>query len=396
MMDYDIRSRAGRRRGRAHPGHREPDGLPAASRGLGRGARDGAPRRRPAADGRAVRPRGPRHPAHRHPCLPTLTCPGSSTLPHTWRPFGVRIAGVVFGGALLVVCAFAWFSFDPETRAKFTGFQRGTLVFLGPAGVRRLVRPGALAGGRRAGQAGGRQRLPPPRATTGPRSSRCTCRRAHRGSPSTSATARPCRRSASRAPTGRGRTPRCASCARWSTAEPTRPGLSRGRGRPTTRSARRPPHPDGASVTRSSPERNASGGRGHRLHRQGPAGRAGHLVGAEDLQPPVPLVDPQRPRRGRRRVAQHRGGDALLVALEVGEGVVERRVAHRPRHPEVVRRVLDVLAARPAAAGRRPVPGWRPAGSAPGCRPGPGPRRGRGARRWRTARPWPPGWWPSG
>ena len=52
-------------------------------------------------------------------------------LPHTWRPFGARLAGIVFGGALLVVCAFAWFSFDDETRAKFTWFQRGTLVFLG-------------------------------------------------------------------------------------------------------------------------------------------------------------------------------------------------------------------------------------------------------------------------
>jgi hypothetical protein len=44
------------------------------------------------------------------------------------------VAGVVFGGALLVVCAFAWFGFDEETRAKFTPFQRGTLVFLGLLG----------------------------------------------------------------------------------------------------------------------------------------------------------------------------------------------------------------------------------------------------------------------
>ena len=55
-------------------------------------------------------------------------------LPHTWRPFGVRVAGVVFGAALLAVCAFAWFGFDEETRAKFTVFQRGTLVFLGLLG----------------------------------------------------------------------------------------------------------------------------------------------------------------------------------------------------------------------------------------------------------------------
>lgn len=52
-------------------------------------------------------------------------------LPHTWRPLGVRVAGVVFGGLLVVVCAAAWFSFDDETRAKFTIFQRGTIVFLG-------------------------------------------------------------------------------------------------------------------------------------------------------------------------------------------------------------------------------------------------------------------------
>ncbi|WP_372728174.1 PH domain-containing protein [Nocardioides sp.] len=52
-------------------------------------------------------------------------------LPHTWRPFGVRMAGALFGGLLLVVCAAAWFAFDDETRAKFTIFQRGTLVFLG-------------------------------------------------------------------------------------------------------------------------------------------------------------------------------------------------------------------------------------------------------------------------
>jgi hypothetical protein len=51
------------------------------------------------------------------------------TLPHTWRPLGVRIAGILFGSMLLVVCAFAWLGFDDETRAKFTPFQRGTIVF---------------------------------------------------------------------------------------------------------------------------------------------------------------------------------------------------------------------------------------------------------------------------
>ena len=57
--------------------------------------------------------------------------PRRPELPHTWRPFGVRMAGLVFGTVLLAVCAFAWFGFDDETRARFSIFQRGTLVFLG-------------------------------------------------------------------------------------------------------------------------------------------------------------------------------------------------------------------------------------------------------------------------
>jgi hypothetical protein len=52
-------------------------------------------------------------------------------LPHTWRPFGARVAGVVFGVMLIAVCVFAWFSLDEATRATFTPFQRGTLLFVG-------------------------------------------------------------------------------------------------------------------------------------------------------------------------------------------------------------------------------------------------------------------------
>jgi hypothetical protein len=53
------------------------------------------------------------------------------SLPHTWRPFGARIAVIFFGTMLVVICAFAWFGFDPEVRARFTLFQRSTLVALG-------------------------------------------------------------------------------------------------------------------------------------------------------------------------------------------------------------------------------------------------------------------------
>ncbi|WP_028645327.1 PH domain-containing protein [Nocardioides sp. URHA0020] len=56
---------------------------------------------------------------------------GLPTLPHTWRPFGVRLAGTVVGGGLLVVCALAWIGFDEETQARFTGFQRATVIAVG-------------------------------------------------------------------------------------------------------------------------------------------------------------------------------------------------------------------------------------------------------------------------
>lgn len=56
------------------------------------------------------------------------------TLPHTWRPFGVRMAGTVLGIGLLVVVAFLWIGFDDETRAKFTTFQRGTVFAIGLLG----------------------------------------------------------------------------------------------------------------------------------------------------------------------------------------------------------------------------------------------------------------------
>ena len=53
------------------------------------------------------------------------------SLPHTWRPLGVRIAAVGLFGMLGLVIAFAWASFDAETRAAFTAFQIGTLIALG-------------------------------------------------------------------------------------------------------------------------------------------------------------------------------------------------------------------------------------------------------------------------
>ena len=60
-----------------------------------------------------------------------MIAPDALSLPRTWRPFGARIAVIFFGAMLVVICAFAWFGFDPEIRAKFTLFQRATIFFIG-------------------------------------------------------------------------------------------------------------------------------------------------------------------------------------------------------------------------------------------------------------------------
>lgn len=52
-------------------------------------------------------------------------------LPHTWRPFGARLVGTSLGAMLLVLVVAVWILLGAETRAKFTVFQLGTLVFLG-------------------------------------------------------------------------------------------------------------------------------------------------------------------------------------------------------------------------------------------------------------------------
>jgi PH (Pleckstrin Homology) domain-containing protein len=56
---------------------------------------------------------------------------GLPPLPRTWRPLGPRIMGIGVTVCLTAVVAVGWFTFDAETRAKFTTFQRGTLVAFG-------------------------------------------------------------------------------------------------------------------------------------------------------------------------------------------------------------------------------------------------------------------------
>jgi hypothetical protein len=52
-------------------------------------------------------------------------------LPHTFRPFGVRIAVFVLGGLLVLVALVIWFTLPANIRAKFTLFQLSTVVVLG-------------------------------------------------------------------------------------------------------------------------------------------------------------------------------------------------------------------------------------------------------------------------
>lgn len=52
-------------------------------------------------------------------------------LPHTWRPLGVRLAGLLFGSMLVLVGGWAWISFPPEVKDDFNWLQRGTVILLG-------------------------------------------------------------------------------------------------------------------------------------------------------------------------------------------------------------------------------------------------------------------------
>lgn len=57
------------------------------------------------------------------------------SLPHTWRPFGVRFAAYLFGGMLVALSVFVWIALGADVRARFTPFQRITLVLIGLAGL---------------------------------------------------------------------------------------------------------------------------------------------------------------------------------------------------------------------------------------------------------------------
>ncbi|MGA8248412.1 MAG: PH domain-containing protein, partial [Nocardioides sp.] len=52
------------------------------------------------------------------------------TLPHTWRPLGVRLAMLFFGGLLVVVCVAGWFAVGSDVRSRVTVYQQLTLLLI--------------------------------------------------------------------------------------------------------------------------------------------------------------------------------------------------------------------------------------------------------------------------
>jgi hypothetical protein len=52
-------------------------------------------------------------------------------LPHTWRPLGVRLAVIFFGGLLAVVCVAGWIAVGPDVRSRVTVYQQVTVWLLG-------------------------------------------------------------------------------------------------------------------------------------------------------------------------------------------------------------------------------------------------------------------------
>lgn len=53
------------------------------------------------------------------------------SLPHTFRPFGVRLAIFVLGGLLVLVVAVMWFALPADIRDQFTALQLVTVLLLG-------------------------------------------------------------------------------------------------------------------------------------------------------------------------------------------------------------------------------------------------------------------------
>lgn len=62
--------------------------------------------------------------------MPAVSEPLGPSLPHTWRPLGVRLAVLFFGGLLALVCVAAWIAVGPEVRARVTVYQQATMLLI--------------------------------------------------------------------------------------------------------------------------------------------------------------------------------------------------------------------------------------------------------------------------
>lgn len=70
------------------------------------------------------------------------------SLPQVWRPIGPRIVGITLTLSVAAICVGAAIALGAETRAKFTTFQKGTLVFvalLALSAMYALIRSRAVA-----------------------------------------------------------------------------------------------------------------------------------------------------------------------------------------------------------------------------------------------------------
>jgi hypothetical protein len=63
--------------------------------------------------------------------MPPGSDPLAVALPHTFRPFGVRIAIYTLGALLVLMTLVMWFAFPPHIRAQFNAFEVFTIIGLG-------------------------------------------------------------------------------------------------------------------------------------------------------------------------------------------------------------------------------------------------------------------------
>ncbi|TIC80395.1 PH domain-containing protein [Nocardioides sp. GY 10113] len=70
--------------------------------------------------------------------MPPASEGGAIELPRTWRPFGPRIAAVVFGTVLVAAFVWLWLSFDQQTKDAINVLERATVIGIVLTGVALL------------------------------------------------------------------------------------------------------------------------------------------------------------------------------------------------------------------------------------------------------------------